>query len=183
LLAYHIDRYNRLKENEVINLMSDINIEPRVLKEIMDERYPDGLSFHGNTYYARQPQTREEIQDVFTENIFEYERRLNYAHMPSRFQSFFASETMKELRFWFKKLGNQESFAVWEVEFEHSDFVKLDASWLGTDMDKPSFLTSAYYAENYWTGKSSDHPQYELLIKSPIRVVKRVPYSELIVGE
>ncbi|MGF7049102.1 hypothetical protein J2T13_003610 [Paenibacillus sp. DS2015] len=148
--AYHIDRNNSLKENDTINL-SQINTYPFFLKEIMERRYPDGLSQHGDKYYAQQA-NKDTLQDVLTENIYEYERRLYFSHLPSRLQSVFASETIEDALFWKSRIVQKEC-TIWEIEFHHNQYIKLDAAWLGVNKDELSFLVAAYHAEKYWRTK------------------------------
>jgi hypothetical protein len=171
VIAYHIDRLNKLKPGMTIKL-ENINVNPTVLKDIIDQRYPEGLSAHGEKYYAQQA-NRDTLQDILTENIYEYERKLYYPHKPSRLQSFFASETMDEAMLWVSKIGLM-NYTIWEVEFDDDQFVKLDASWLGVDKDNLSFLVAAHFAGKYWRGESNSMPEWELLVKAPIKILSAV---------
>lgn len=174
MIAYHIDRLNKLKPGMIIKL-EDVIVNPPFLKDIIDQRYPEGLSAHGDKYYAQQA-NKDTLQDILTENIYEYERKLHYPYKPSRLQSFFASETIEDTMLWVAKLG-LVNYTIWEVEFEDDQFVKLDASWLGVDKDNLSFLVAAYFAEKYWSGESNSRPEWELLIKVPVKVLSAVKIS------
>ncbi|MNW44388.1 hypothetical protein D3C74_216220 [compost metagenome] len=169
--AYHVDRFNKLSAGMTICLQ-DIYVEPAILKTILDKRYPNGLSLHGDKYYG-QPASKETLQDILTENIYEYERKLYFPDRPSRLQSFFASETIEGAMFWVSRIG-VKNYTIWEIEFPDDRFVKLDAAWLGVNKDDLSFLVAAYFAEKYWSGEASENPQWELLIQTPVKIISSV---------
>ncbi|MEK3699367.1 hypothetical protein NYE33_20555 [Paenibacillus sp. FSL R10-2199] len=175
MIAYHIDRLGSLKAGETIRLR-DVSLNPSILKDILDQRYPSGLSMHGDKYYATQA-NEGELQDILTENIYEYERRLHYPNLPSRFQSFFASETIETAMFWVSRIG-LHNYNLWEVEFSEDKYVKLDAAWLGIDKNNLSFPVAAYFSEKYWSGVASENPQWELLIQPPVRIIRIVKSSQ-----
>lgn len=185
MIAYHIDRSNSLKEGMLINPLHP-RINPEFLTDVINRKFPEGLSLHGNHYFARQANSfitsdgkliNDNIPSVnayLIDNIFEYERVINFPQRPSRFQSIFCSETIEEAKSWvdFFRLGSEAK--IWEVETEHDEYARLDAKWLKGDINVLSFITLSHYAQRYWSGEP--HPgesQFELLIKLPV-VVNRL---------
>ncbi|MEK3658189.1 DUF2441 domain-containing protein [Paenibacillus sp. FSL F4-0236] len=186
MIAYHIDRSNLLKEGMLINPVHP-RINPELLAEVMNRRFPEGLSFHGNHYFARQANSFmnsdgnlisnniPSVNAYLIDNIFEYERVINFPHRPSRFQSIFCSETVREARIWveFFQLGPEAK--IWEVEIEHENYAKLDAKWLKGDINSLSFIKFSHFAQRYWSGEPNpDESQFELLLKLPVLVKRQV---------
>lgn len=171
--AYHIDRLGLLKPNDLIELQLVNNINPEYLNEMLNIKYPLGLSNHGKTYCSCL-NTEKNKNSYLIETFVEYERLLNFPNKFSRFQSFFAAETLEECIYWNNILNPDNQFSVWEIEFEHDNFLKLDASWLKGDVSKQFFLYYSDFACKYWSGAVSEKPSLELLIKPPIRIVRKV---------
>ncbi|WP_440110397.1 DUF2441 domain-containing protein [Paenibacillus sp. QZ-Y1] len=174
--AFHVDRFANLKEGQVVQL-ANVQIGQPMLQDIIDSRYPDGLSAHGYYYYALPSKEEGKIQDALAENVYEYERRLYFPHLPSRFQSIFASETIEEALEWVKIVRRDDiKPLIWEIEFDHSDYIKADSLLIGIDIKDVSLLSPPYHANRYWRGEPSDNPQYEMLIKLPVKVNKLIDY-------
>lgn len=126
MIAYHISRTNAFQEGSVVNLIhpsADKNTE-----EIINQRFPEGLSHHGLYHFTRHYDLSRN-HDSLIENIFEYERCLNFPHRFSRFQSFFANETIEDAKYWLEFFSEKNKCTIWEVEFDHDNYMKLDSSW------------------------------------------------------
>ncbi|WP_026021227.1 hypothetical protein [Paenibacillus senegalensis] len=174
--AFHFDRTMQYKAGDVIDLNQLNDIQPPALGEIVSERYPEGMSRQGSVYYASQGNELDEkkVRLMHIENVFEYERRLHFPHRTSRFQSVFASRELSVVKIWGDELDFPFGKRLWEIEFDPSNYIELDAAWLIFDYKNPSFLTAAYYAQKYWSGEFSNSPKPELLIKPPIRFIREV---------
>lgn len=173
MIAYHLDRSNTLKPGDEINLQIFNDIEPSYLNDILDVRYPLGLSRHGDQYYATQSRS-EYPSSYLIESFFEYERQLHFPGCISRFQSFFAMKTIDEIPPWISILKPNPGYSIWEVEFSHDNCSRHDSSWLKLDSNNPSALQLAYCAKQYWSGIPSKDPVWEFLIKPPIQILKKI---------
>ncbi|HHX62151.1 MAG TPA: hypothetical protein GX707_15795 [Epulopiscium sp.] len=175
MIAYHIDRTNSLKEGDIIELQIFDDIKPAFLGQILNSNYPEGLSRHGGLYYISQS-NQVNMKEFILENLLEYERLLKFPDKVSRFESFFASQTLDEALIWKSILSHNplDKFTIWEVEFNHENYLHLDSSWLYCDIYNFSPLYTAFFANKYWSGETSENPKMELLIKPPIKIVKKV---------
>ena len=99
---------------------------------------------------------------------FEFVRRLRFPKQPSRYQSFFAWETLEEARAFndFKARGKGEIFRV-----KAERYARLDASWLRIGH---IYLEGLYYAEQYWQGRPNENPAWEYLLSFPVTLVELV---------
>lgn len=170
--AYHIDRANFLRVGMDISFFKPTNYPDKELQKEIELLYPKGLSKHGIYYLADIP-LPEHRDNAIIESVFEYERRLNFQNKLSRYQSFFASETLEDLNFWYKLIGSNVC-TLWEIEFNHSNYLILDSNWLSLGTNKPPFLTASYNAKQYWSGKKSDNYIPELLISPPLTAVRKI---------
>jgi len=179
MIVYHLDRFKLLQEGQVIEYLRT-PIHPEDLNQMVYDKYPKGLSHHGDLYYAREIE-QQFISDSILENILEYERLLYYPNRPSRFQSIFTSPSLEQLRQWTEtSTFKDRDYNICELEFRHQDFALLDSSWLKFNLNKPSFLTTSYRAKKYWSGQESDNPKYELLVQLPVNVIRCIPKSEFV---
>lgn len=172
--AYHIDRDGTLQEGQIITLHK--NNEPSFLENTM---FSDGISYHGFHYLNESIQNVGGNQTSFY--ILEYEleliRKAYFPNLPSRFQSFFAIKSIDEIQKWdgiFSK-----NCTIWEIEFDESNCIIRDSKLLipvlktGNDIafsPKDSFL----YNYQYWNGYITKNPRREMLIKPPIKIIKKV---------
>ena len=173
--AYHLDRTNSLGVMEIMNLQVFNDLGPKCLNKILDDKYPMGLSRHGNTYYATEA-NRQNLNDYLIETLFEYERLTNFPDKISKLQSFFATETIEECYAWVEKLAIQGEYNIWEAEIKHNKFIKLDASWFRCDLYNFSSLCISYLADKYWPGLISETPQMELLIQPPLKIIRSATF-------
>ncbi|MBO7744152.1 hypothetical protein I8J29_08105 [Paenibacillus sp. MWE-103] len=144
--AFHLDRTGSIREHAEIGLLKAHGLAEPAMAETLRAHYPHGLSYHGRAYFTENP-----LHGQFgIEAIFEYERRLHFPALPSRFESFFAAATLEELMFqWFPRLvPPYENGHVWEIEFEHA----------------------------YWSGERSDAPMMEIIVKPPLTATRKVRF-------
>lgn len=175
MIAYHIDRDNKLQEGQTITHVK--NIQSSFME---DKMFPDGISFHGVHYLDEKHQNTGGNRPSYY--IMEYEleliRKSYFPNLPSRFQSLFAVENLEEIKKWDGIFS--ANCTIWEIEFDDSNYAKFDSNLLipalNVNADNVSFSpnTSFYYGYHYWNGSVTENPRIELLIKSPIKVIKRV---------
>lgn len=85
MYAYHIDRFGKLEVGKELRLTKFNDIKPIQAQRIVDKRFPEGLSRHGDQYFAAPIDGSSSFSNHMYEMIFEYERLLNFSKMPSRF--------------------------------------------------------------------------------------------------
>jgi len=192
MIAYHVDRYNLLSENQIITLT-----KPEYLYEkhegVADKLFPDGISKAGSVYLSdlslsnlysipATPTLGDLVSSLnssargtiqrFREIEFEYIRRLSFQDMPSRFQSFFGTKTLEEAKDWrglFTPTGTHLAPIIWEVEV-CTPAIELDVAWRDLDIwdvhGTPHYnMGNGYsYAFKYWSGARYHKPMPELLI-------------------
>jgi hypothetical protein len=180
---YHIDRTGRLKKGDVIELTRYDDIPEECLQHHVDSLFPEGVSAFGDWYFLNskmKAMTKTEDGSIILnysaiiDLLFEYVRRSNYSHRPSRFQSLFAFESQNEANN-FRKNHCKSIGDLWEVECDDSQPFKADMNNLKLE---GSLLMISYRASCYWEGRpcpyTSKTPVWELLLKPPIRVVKKI---------
>lgn len=175
MVAYHIDRDNSLQEGQIITLNKNSEIS-----FIENKMFPEGISYHGFHYLDENYQNIGGNQPSFY--ILEYEleliRKAYFPNLPSRFQSLFAIENLEEIQKWNGIFS--ENCTIWEIEFDESNYVKLDSSLLIPSLkadDKNvtfSPKNSFFYGYHYWNGNISNNPRMELLIKPPVKILRRI---------
>jgi len=187
MVAYHIDRKGTLNDNMTINLITEFTGCQYLIDNCL-ERYPDGLSSHGQQYLLSDKiiKSRESSISTIHELILENIRENYYPHMPSRFQSFFAFPK-ESFAYWSKMFG--DNYKIFEVEFNNN--ILLDANFYsntitsshkldGTpiaDWDKsglPSITKSMHLAHHYWNQKRCATPLLEYLCKPPINIIREI---------
>jgi hypothetical protein len=182
---YTVDRENSLKEGISLELTKTSPYDlPYYLFEGLttheqltahtEKLFPNGLSHHGHKYlkgrhtYGTHP--NYDINDnVLTEMTFEYTRRLDFPHLPSRFQSMFASDTIETAK-WFRKNYGAPQHLIYEIEA--TNFLKVDMNLLYSGVQN---VAGSFFAHQYWTGKSSQNPYWEYIVELPVKVISIVP--------
>lgn len=143
-------------------------------KKLVKEYYPDGLSHFGKDYLM-EPVRYERVNNygyishvMSVDAYFEFVRRLRFPHQPSRYQTFFAWETLDEARAFnnFKAQGKGEIFLVTAERY-----ARLDASWL---VIGNFYIEGIYFAEQYWLGHPNDKPSWEYLLSFPVTILKKI---------
>ncbi|MMZ58624.1 hypothetical protein D3C76_1119160 [compost metagenome] len=174
--AYHIDRKNSLRENDIIRLQKFTDIEPAYLNDVIENEYPEGLTRHGDQYFASALVSEATVNSGLIEMFFEQRRLLKFPDKHSRFQSVFATETIEEATLWKNHLGLKEC-TLWEIEFDHNNFIKVDSSWLSLGVHRLSFLHATMFADNYWSQVIHSNSRPELLIKPPVRIIRKINFG------
>ena len=185
LKLYHLDRSKELSEGQNILLFNDYEYgqdESDIMRKIdanLKNMFPQGISEHGLRYifnnisilHKKEMSTEGFISNTVCETIFEAIRAGKYPEKLSRFQSFFAvdEDGLKKIKIRWKGAN----FNVVQVT---ADIVfRYDMSLLKGD----SFVGCSYFANEYWSGKSSDDPLYEYLLKPPVKIIKIVEMDVL----
>ncbi|RDJ12429.1 DUF2441 domain-containing protein [Rhizobium grahamii] len=142
-----------------------------VLKHML-ALFPDGLSPHGWDHAIRPANVV-----VFTsattsitavehscaiEMLFEFVRRENFKHRPSRFQSYYAFDSIAEVEE-FTKLFPDKTFPIYELN--SAGVFKCDQKWMNVSDN----IGSAFYrAHQFWTGAATKEPKWEYMLQTPI---------------
>lgn len=183
--AYHIDRLKLLRPNQIIQIDKFYKAPLDELQTLISDYYPDGLSKHANQYYLH-PTNEYNVGNSVYELLFEYERKLNFPELISRYQAFFALQTLDDVKDWlsFFDSKNQYKFPVWEIDTLDSKVQEYDSSLLGggpLDGLKNFYpLTAIHHANEYWSGSTSETPRKELLIYPKVKVLKKIKPNDLI---
>lgn len=176
MIAYHVDRSNSLYEGQIITLNKFENIDSFILRKM----FPEGISYHGTHYLDESVQNKDGNQPSFY--ILEYEleliRSAYFPNLISRYQAFFALEKLNDIKEWYGILN--EDCTIWEIEFDENNYIKRDSNLLIPPLsfndNQCTFSPneSFRYGYAYWQGLNCENPRYELLIKPPIRIIKKV---------
>lgn len=146
--------------------------------------HPHGVSRHGAKYFATASPSATFTPGVglnvepLAELVIEAVRRGAYADKPSRFDSFFGTETVA-LANRFRVRFNAPMAAIWEVEA--ADAFRCDMNCVGGEIPT---LCMSYFAHRYWRGQqgpsgvASDgvviEPLWELLLVPPVQAIRRL---------
>ena len=135
MLLYHLDRGHSLKEGMQINLKNGSQALSNVENSPFIRLFTDGFSFFGldilcstcpmiPTLFDRSGDSpfinvgdlfkiKGQVDNKLIEFIFELVRRLYFSHYPSRFQSLFAVDSVKEFHRWPELLeGKAKTFSL-----------------------------------------------------------------------
>ncbi len=135
--------------------------------------FPSGMSraghvFTGDAAYADTRTVNQRVKELH----FEYVRRSFFPHMPSRYQSFFAAESIEGAKLWIDYFGSgmsKNSALIWEISVDGSYSI-LDAVWRDRrySNDSGEYIFSPYEhfcdAINYWSANKTEHPKVEVVI-------------------
>lgn len=184
MIAYHVDRSNDLKTGAIISLDYDFKPNNDLGIELIKNLNLSGVSFHGKhylndiAYFSCNPATFADLEKStstcstsITEYTYELFRQLNYPNRPSRFSSFFALQTLEDLKYWPELL--KDAFSIFEIEVDYIP-VRLDANYLSSglafayDNDfefhqgfSPSM--NFYFANQYWSGGTQSLPKARII--------------------
>jgi hypothetical protein len=126
MILYTVDRTSKLAENMQIALTRYNDVSPQELQLHVDELFPEGFSVHGERYFLKNSSNSNSINPNI-ELIFEIVRQAHYEDKPSRFQSFFATETVEDAKKFSSKFGTDNDL-VFKIECEC--YFKADMSLL-----------------------------------------------------
>jgi hypothetical protein len=145
--------------------------------------FPQGFSHHGWAYLSIQT-TLLEIRhntganawvhhDFAVELLFEYIRKAHFPHMPSRFQSYFACDSLADVA----RYSQNGAHPVFELSSQTPP-PKLDDQWLRFGQFNMTVVLARadYNAHQYWSGaQCSPTSQWEYLMVPPVSVAGPVP--------
>jgi len=144
---------------------------PDDLKQHIQRMFPEGLSLHGWQFtVCRHLICTDENGFKYTHNecaielAFEYVRRAAFPNCPSRFQSFFAWDSLDAART-FKQAGQP----IYRLECEQS--FRADSAWLNLNEQN---AIGSYSAHRYWSGVPTPTPKWEFLLKPPVRIIEQI---------
>lgn len=168
-IFYTLDRLQTLRENLNVTLVRYSDITPPQLQLYVDELFPEGVSTHGERYFLRNTSRPNELSPSI-ELLFEYVRRANFPHRPSRFQCMFGFETPNDTVKFREQFGNNQG-VIWEISVEQ--YFKANMSLLRFG---DSILLYSYFANKYWAGEagSDPNPFWEILLIPPIKVIRKI---------
>ena len=168
---YTVDRHNLLSENYSVDLIKHADLDPPFLQQHVDDLFPEGVSSHGDRYFLSNTSSPM-LASPQIELIVEYVRRANYPQCPSRFQSFFAVETIQQARQFRQEYNDSIGIgSIWQIEVDTKQIFKADMNLLRV---MPSILCSSWAAHEYWRGNMSQDPFMEYLVQLPVIIKTKV---------
>ena len=171
MIAYHIDRFNVLKPEQIINLNTNIKLD-----NIFDS-YENSFSNHGLQFLNQYSDSA--VWELCLEFI-----RLNFfPSLPSRLQSFFGVRTYKQALVWKGYSLNQSNSRISICKIKASSFDEFDARWITNppnisssesnyDFNNRSIAKMFQYSYKYWNKEFSPDPMPELLISTPVKILE-----------
>ena len=187
MILYHLDSKNRLVEGQLIELTKDFfKHNPDTIK-YLDLYFPDGLSQWGldeirlHQYDFNNDNDQVSLLNSIREQTLEYTRNIYFPKFPSRFQSLFAVQDIKSIKYWIEIIGGSPN--IWQIEADDSQCFCFDASKLITPTNiNPNtyrFSMSFFHvaALNYWSTYSTQTDSlllHEYLVKPPIKILKNI---------
>jgi hypothetical protein len=182
MIAYHVDIKCSLRPNIPICLQSPyLNREDSLF---WNELFPEGVSVFGFSVMKNHKLNSEPLfmSQLINEFCFEYVRRCKYPDMPSRFQSFFTCESIKDTKEWIRILNlhylkplqepKKNPPVIWKVEIPDNS-IGFDVTWRDIIPPKEcpvsfNFFDSYKRACQYWSGIKYHDPA------APIEIVTRL---------
>lgn len=165
---YTLDRLGALALGSTLTLTTFNDIQPPFLQEHVDTMFPNGVSRHGDSYFLSQPQQSNPVNEV-VELLAEYIRRAHYPLRPSRFQSWFGTESVQGARDFRTEFAGG-SGAIWRVRSQES--FRADMRLLTL---QNSNLVRSWRVHQYWEGQTNSvSPFWEMLLVPPIEVLELV---------
>ena len=182
---FTVDRAGKLNLGDEINIDHDYDAKNFFpvkdiftkdnLKTLVGELFPNGLAEHGKNYLLDQNiiiQDNLGNKTIYVPNnpmieiIFELVRRLEFPTKPSRFQSVFGWETYEQAEN-FKKNLCQGRGAILKIAGENYHKFDMNLLFLGG-----STIGSLMFSRKYWRGEQGVNPNWEILLKPPVRVIE-----------
>lgn len=130
--------------------------------------FPEGVSHWGRWQLFEPMRTDQTLMKAHFELLAEHIRRAYYPERLSRMQALFAYETIEDAQLLIAEL-NVPSCDVWEVEGE----VGHRGDKFHLHYCSPAIHTLAML-HRYWEGAASPSPVWEVLLRLPVRVVRKV---------
>jgi hypothetical protein len=166
---YTVDRLGSLMPGQVIDLKRYDDVRPVELQRHVDDLFPLGVSAHGERYFLKN--RTDNVADPRTELHFEYVRRALFPERPSRFTSVFAATSIEGAKDFRSRFGKPND-SIWQLEADHGFAANMNL----LAGDENTILVRSYCANAYWQGEAgpSPSPFWEMLLPSPVRVVRQV---------
>lgn len=163
---YHLDRRNGLEPGGTLEL------EPADAREDspLEELFPGGVTSHGRHYCEQDLYAEDDdgLWDVSCELLFELVRAARYPECPSRFQSVFGFEALRDVER-FVDAHVDPPYTIWRVAVDRSFVADMKL------VDVEDVVHGARQADYYWRGRTYvDRPLWEVLLVPPVDVVERV---------
>lgn len=181
---YHVSRHGILEGNITLSKdftkfqvqKKDIHFSNDELMESLVNYFPEGITRQAYQYLADKIVYWHDYQSdryfvpymIMIELVFELVRKSSFPNMLSRFQSFFAFETLAEAQS-FKRQNSKYPCMIYLVEGQRN--IKLDMSLLKIGFNA---AVGILLAEKYWSGRQSEKPECEVLLEPPIKIIRRV---------
>jgi hypothetical protein len=146
--------------------------EKKELDDHLVELFPEGLSPHGWRHmldrhdFLRDPITNDAFVNHTwqVEFTFEMVRRAAFPKINSRFQSYFAWETLDAARNFRKEMQT-----IYRVQAEKG--FRADQNWLTLGTQG---VATSLCAHRYWSGATSSEALWEIVLCAPVHIVDRV---------
>lgn len=178
---YHVDRVRgRFNVGQIVTLVYDKSaITDRTNRAAnFVSMFPDGVTYHGWEYLLNDRRSSPHQDTIgIIEMLAEYIRRSHYPERLSRFQSFFACKTIQDAERFISLYpitmpGGQTKHQgdIWLVQCDTVAF-QGDMTYLGLGDCWIDAITKLHL---YWSGESGQDPLWEVLLKPPVTMIKKV---------
>lgn len=165
---YTVDRLGTLTSGVTLDLRLHRDVDPAFLQTHVDFMFPGGVSRHGDSYFVSQPAQPNPVNEII-ELLAEYIRRAHYPETPSRFQTWFAADSVGAAQA-FRSEFCEGRGPIWRVRAR--DSFRADMRLL---VLQDSNLVKSWRIHQYWQGLSSNgSPFWEVLLVPPVQVVQLV---------
>lgn len=195
---YHADRLGKCSTDDTLELETNLHVPgqgdlqlPSRTEEALFEEFPEGLSAHGNRYFAQKygslniaEEFGSEFPDLevlysgwdlpggtntspvtttFYECVFELVRQSEFPETLSRGQAYFACETKEDAMRWAREYGDTAQI----IEVTCDGASRYDQDWLQV----PDLPTGIQNARRYWEGEErTDDPATEVMMTPPVEI-------------
>lgn len=160
---------------ELYNVQGLFSIEDA--EKLLSSLYPNGISRHGKQYLCDKYEIgyNDEGRPFISytemiETIFELIRQLKFSEKPSRFTSVFGCLSYEDA-ITFKNTVAIGSGTIYQVRAESYFIADMNLLKLAT------FPANMFFAERYWRGESLNNPFWEVLLKPPVKIIKKIEQS------
>lgn len=145
-------------------------ISPEALRAHLKDLFPDGLSLHGWDYVTRHTDIVRSAgkhyvdYEVALELVLEYVRRSSFADSPSRWQCYFAFDSLGAA-----KAFRRDNRPIYRLEADK--VLRRDQRWLRLGNQG---VLGSYAAHRFWSGEATTTPDSEHMLVPPVTVVEQV---------
>ena len=162
---FTVDRAGTLREGDVLNLTKYADIAPPELQVHADAMFPLGVSRHGNQYFLGSG-SKGSVASPAIELLFEYVRRASFPDRPSRFTSWFATESITDAAtFRARYCAGTGVIRRVQAPTTHRANMHLLTS-------NQTVLVYSWFAHLYWSGEAGPvQPFWEHLLVPPVEIL------------